>query len=515
VRKSALGLGLAALILVAEGTDGPVFGEQHAPTKVRQAAVAGMFYPADPAKLKQTVSESLSSARVERFAQPIKALMAPHAGYTYCSRTLGAAYKQIEAASFPYDTVVLVGPCHGFPTKAAAISSAVAWQTPLGLVRVDTERARRFVEHNARIEFDDKAHAQEHCLEVQLPYLIVASGGKPFTIVPMVTNSANPADHEILARALVRFAGTPGTLIVLSTDLSHYPTADTARKVDKAILGAVASLDHGLLVNTNKRLMNERHSGLSVTMGGLDAATCLQRAAKELGITEAREIDYTHSGMTGGDNSRVVGYGAVVFTGPGKPGPGGEAEPLTLSFSQQSKRELIDMVHAAVKAAVEGRWVSFDPSDNQELNVRVGCFVTLKNRGELRGCIGAFGSDAPLWRTVKEIAVQSATMDARFKANPITPQEVPELEVEISVLSPMRRVVDALKEIKLGRDGIVIRDKGRSGTFLPQVATETGWSLEEFLGHCARDKAGLDWDGWKSPTAGIFSYTCTIIREEK
>ena len=515
MRKSALCLSIAAVIAVVSGAAGLIFAETPTGPKVRQAAVAGMFYPADAATLKRTVSESLSAAQVERFDQPIRAIMAPHAGYVYCGRTLAAAYKQIEAAAFPYDTAVLVGPSHGFPTKAAALSSADAWQTPLGSVRVDAELSRRFADHNPRIEFDDRAHAREHCLEVQLPYLIVASGGKPFSIVPIVTSSADPVDHEILARALVRLARTPRTLIVLSTDLSHYPTADAATKVDKAILGAVTSLDPAVLESTDRRLMKEGHAGLSVTMCGLNAVVCLQRAAKGLGITAAKEIDYTHSGMSGGDSRRVVGYGAVVFTGAGISGAVTDGGPQTLSFSQQSKNELTGMVRAAVQAAVEGKWVAFDATDNPELNVRAGCFVTLKNKGELRGCIGTFSSDAPLLRTVREIAIQSATMDERFRANPITPREVPELQVEISVLSPMRRVVDALKEIELGRDGIVITDNGRSGTFLPQVATETGWTLEEFLGHCARDKAGLDWNGWKSPTAGIFAYTCTIIQEEE
>jgi len=172
---------------------------------------------------------------------------------------------------------------------------------------------------------------------------------------------------------------------------------------------------------------------------------------------------------------------------------------------------LTNIARVAVKAAVEGKWVSFDASDNPELNVRVGCFVTLKNKGELRGCMGTFSSDVPLWRTVREIAVQSATMDGRFRSNPITAREVPELQVEISVLSPMRRVVDALKEIKLGRDGIVITDKGRNGTFLPQVATETGWSKEEFLSYCCSHKAGLPSDAWKDKKTEVFLFTAEIF----
>jgi uncharacterized protein (TIGR00296 family) len=109
------------------------------------------------------------------------------------------------------------------------------------------------------------------------------------------------------------------------------------------------------------------------------------------------------------------------------------------------------------------------------------------------------------------MAISSATRDFRFVNNPISFAEVPDLDIEISVLSPMREICNPLEEIKLGRDGIVITDQGKSGTFLPQVATETGWTLVEFLGHCARDKAGLAWDGWRSPTCRIYAYTATII----
>jgi hypothetical protein len=274
--------------------------------------------------------------------------------------------------------------------------------------------------------------------------LLAAAGGKPFKIVPIMTNSPDPLDHEIVARALTRFAGNPKTLIVLSTDLSHYPTAETAVKVDKAMLAAVASLSARAVEEENRRILKQRHPGLSVTMCGLDAVVCLERAAKRLGITKAKVVSYTHSAMAGGDNQRVVGYGAVIFTGSGrKPSRAEEKGPLKLEFSEQSRKELLAMARKAAEAAVKGEWVSYDPSDNPELQVRAGCFVTLRNKGRLRGCIGRFRSNTPLWRTVREMAVASATMAPRFKADPIRPSELPELEVEISILSPipMKNVV--------------------------------------------------------------------------
>jgi AmmeMemoRadiSam system protein A len=184
-----------------------------------------------------------------------------------------------------------------------------------------------------------------------------------------------------------------------------------------------------------------------------------------------------------------------------------------IRLSAESEKELLAVASEAVEAAVTGKPAPSHIVKNPELQVKAGCFVTLKNKGRLRGCIGCFTSNSPLWKTVREMAAASAVRDDRFRYDPILPSETAELDIEISALSPMREVSDPFKEIVLGRDGVVIEEGGRRGTFLPQVASETGWSLEEFMGHCARDKAGIGWDGWKRKTAKIWAYTVTIVRE--
>ncbi len=482
--------------------------------KIRRPIVAGMFYPDDRQTLRREVERSLAAADKRTFSAPIKAILAPHAGYAYCGATLGSVYKQIAGESFVYDTVALIGPSHRYPTPAASVSSADVWETPLGPVEVDVERARSIVESSSGIVFDDRAHEREHSLETQLPYLIVAAQGKPFKIVPIVTTASDPSDRKEVARALVESLADPKTLIVVSTDLSHYPPADIAEKVDRQILRATASLSPEKVVEANRTISRAGHKGLATAMCGLDAVLCLELAAKGLGITDAELISYTHSGMTSGDTDRVVGYAGMVFTGSGQAPPGEETPPVSLKLSDESKKELLRSVRSAVADAVNGRTPAEIPSDNPELQVKAGCFVTLKNKGRLRGCLGRFTSEEPLWKTAREMAAVSAVMDSRFSNDPIRPAEVPELSVEISVLSPPKEISDPLREVELGRHGIVIRDRGRSGTFLPQVATETGWTLEEFLGHCSRDKAGLGWEGWKRPSAKVFTYTADIIEED-
>ena len=142
------------------------------------------------------------------------------------------------------------------------------------------------------------------------------------------------------------------------------------------------------------------------------------------------------------------------------------------------------------------------------LKMHSGAFVTLKEKGELRGCIGRFTADIPLWKVIQEMAIASSTQDSRF--TPVTAKEIDKLEIEISVLSPMKRIYSA-DEIVLGKHGIYIKKGYYSGTFLPQVATETGWSINEFLGHCACDKAGLSWDGWKD--AELYTYEAFVFSE--
>lgn len=280
-------------------------------------------------------------------------------------------------------------------------------------------------------------------------------------------------------------------------------------------VGNVLGTDAEKLARTDKKILKAGHPGPACTMCGLDAVHCLLDAAKGLGIDRASVLRCTHSGMAGGGTDKVVGYGAMVFTGSARKKVSQTFEPMTVELGTEARKELFAAAREAVRTIVQGKPVSFRPARSEELNVKAGCFVTLKNKGRLRGCIGTFTSDDPLWKTVPEMAMAAARRDPRFRADPITAEEVPELDIEISVLSPMRRVTDPLRELQLGRDGILIRSRGRSGTFLPQVAVQTGWTLEEFLGHCSRDKAGLGWEGWKSPDARVYGYTATVLHESR
>ena len=189
---------------------------------------------------------------------------------------------------------------------------------------------------------------------------------------------------------------------------------------------------------------------------------------------------------------------------------------MTSGLGPEARRELLSIARSALVAAVNCEPLPEVSSKRPELQAKCGCFVTYKNRERLRGCIGCFTSEAPLWRTVAEYAAISATQDLRFSSNPITSKELAEIDIEISVLSPLERIADPL-DLKLGVHGIYIQRGGRSGCFLPQVATEWKMTKEQFLSECCAHKAGLSADAWRDPATSVSVFTADVIeeREEK
>ena len=179
-------------------------------------------------------------------------------------------------------------------------------------------------------------------------------------------------------------------------------------------------------------------------------------------------------------------------------------------MNEAQKHELLEVARDALTAAVTGAPLPQPQTEDPALNAPCGCFVTLKNGGRLRGCIGQFTSDEPLVRLVVEMAKASATSDPRFLADAITPGELNSLDIEISVLSPLERADDPLS-LERGSQGIYIKKGCASGCFLPQVATETGWTKEEFLSYCCAHKAGLAADAWKDPETEVYLFTAEIF----
>jgi len=494
---------LTALIIAGPGE---ALGE------TRPEAVAGSFYPADPSELRRAIDCYLEDA-VDRPVPGPMALIAPHAGYIYSAQIAADAYKQ--AADLNPSTVIIIGTNHTVPAfRGAAVWAEGSFRTPLGEVPVDAEFAKKLLRSDGRFVSRKDAHEREHSVEVQVPFIQVLFPRAK--IVPVVVGSADPDLCDALGDALADAAADRGALIVASTDLSHYPAQDDAATTDGRVLRAIAAGDPDSVRATIRREMNRGIPGLSTAACGEAPILVVMRAARRLGAPYGVAVSYANSGDAAiGDPGRVVGYGAVVFgtgvtspdfSGLDRPSAKGDGSPLRAD----QKRALLRHARCTIDQYLRTRTAPLPRADDPELLVARGAFVTLKKNGELRGCIGHMGEDRPLYRVVSETALKSAFSDRRFA--PLTLEEWGEIAIEISVLTPRRRVAKP-GDIVVGRDGVVIEKDGRSAIFLPQVAPEQGWSREEMLDHlCA--KAGLPGGCWKKE-ARLFVFQADVFHEEE
>lgn len=472
----------------------------------RQPAVAGSFYPADPAELTAMLKTFFDKAPVAEHTGEIAAVISPHAGYVFSGQVAAASYKQLPRDK-AYDRIFLIGTSHYVHLRGASIYNAGNYETPLGEVKVDMDLADKLIGEYNFFEFDPAAHSREHSLEVQLPFLQYWLK-KDFTIVPIIIGSQDPAMARKIAKALKPYF-RPGNLFVISTDLSHYPTYDHARIADEHTLEAVVSGQPSRLLEALRDNEERGYPNLLTSMCGWPGVLALMNITEGRQDIHYQKVLYMNSGDTPyGDHQRVVGYGSVIVTRQGGDPPE-EGDYLT-------RKDKLDLLHVARQTLEErvkhGHLPEIDTTGFSENLLRpAGAFVTLHTRdGQLRGCIGRFLPDEPLYLVVRDMAVAAALQDYRFP--PVTPGEVDDLDIEISVLTPLKRI-HSIDEFKLGRDGIYMVKNGRSGTFLPQVADETHWTKEEFLGHCARDKAGIGWDGWKD--AELYTYRAIVFSEKE
>ncbi len=468
--------------------------------KVRKPAVAGKFYPADQQRLSQAVRYYLDSARPSLGKRPV-ALISPHAGYIYSGQICADAFKQAEG--FDYDLVVLLGTNHtasGF--SKVSVYAEGGFETPLGTLRVDEDVAKKIMELSPDASFVEYVHQQEHSVEVLAPFVLEMF--PKAKIVPAIVGTPDVEAcvrfGEALAKALSSFEDR-SALIVASSDLSHYPSYRDALEVDGAVLDAVEQMSPEKLDETVKKQMARNIGGLGTCACGQSPVMAAMAAAKALGAGCAKVVSYANSGdALAGGHDRVVGYGAVAFFKKGD--CEGIPDDLGETVAKQGRGDLSNpedqkLLLSLARKTIEQYLNSgtlpllrdFDPG----LAVRRGAFVTLKKHGQLRGCIGHMAEDMSLYRVVSAMAVQAAFNDRRF--TPVTPSEFPELDIEISVLTPFEKV-SSYEDIVVGTDGVVLEKDGKSAVFLPQVAVEQGWDRDRMLEQlCA--KAGLSPGSWK------------------
>jgi len=430
-----------------------------------------MFYPDNPIELKQTLADLLANAQAADSPRAPKALIVPHAGYVYSGAVAASAYARLGELRGRIRRVVLLGPTHRVYVRGLALPEAERFATPLGEIQLDRE-AMQGIADLPQVTISAAAHQLEHSLEVQLPFLQLVLGD--FMLLPLAVGEAT-ADE--VAAVLEQVWGGDETLIVISSDLSHFLPDALARKVDGGTVDAILALD--------PHLSHEQACGATPVNG-------LLLAARKHGLHPVA-LDVRNSSDTAGDPDRVVGYAAFAFTAEACPEKSRKVEAdqaeaeKGASLLTLARAEIARQFWEKVAAPPAEPWMA-EPGAS---------FVTLTRKGDLRGCIGTLEAHRPLGIDVRENAVAAAFRDPRFM--PLSRTEFDDVRVEVSVLSPHEVLAagtekDALAVLRPGIDGVVFEYGHFRSTFLPQVWEQLP-DPAEFLAHLKR-KAGLPLDFW-------------------
>jgi len=463
--------------------------------KIRKLAVAGDFYPKEPAMLNKQLEEYLEQAEKVAAEGKLRILIVPHAGTSYSGQTAAEGFKQISGEK--YSKIIILGVSHKNPISHAAVYAEGLWETPFRDIEIDQALANKLISDKYKIVADDAPHEKEHSLEI--PILFLEKVQKNYTIVPILLGRPDSALVDYLA---YKIAGVldEETLLIISTDLSHYPNWQDANYADRntinAILsGKVQALDNMVAFNTA-----DKYPGLSTSACGYHALRVALRLSEILSINNIKEFDYTNSGDITGDKGKVVGYVAMGMYSKNIP-------PIVLD--ENAKEEALVLARETLENYYENVHQNYTPV-NADLNHPIGAFVTLTKNGALRGCIGHFEPEEPLYKTIQEVSISSATKDTRF--TPVTKNELAEIEIEISTMSPQRRMKN-WEDIEIGKHGVRIINRGKTGTLLPQVATDNNWDLVTFLETICWQKMGLDKGCYKNTASQIYVYETDIFAE--
>ncbi|MFO7692705.1 MAG: AmmeMemoRadiSam system protein B [Vicinamibacterales bacterium] len=476
---------------------------------MRPAAFAGQFYPGEAGRLRAALDAFMRDALPARVDQPV-AIVAPHAGYIYSGQIAADAYRQ--AAAGPVELVVILGTNHTSGSfRRVSVFDGEGYRTPLGVARVDRQAAEALVKEGGGV-FDSTLHAREPSVEVQVPFVQHLFPGA--AIVPVVVGAPDPDTCRRFGRAVAALAAGRPTLIVASSDLSHYPDRRVAADLDRRSLEAIADLNAGALGEAQTRLENPEGRGVETRACGEGPIRVAIEAARALGALRGTVVSYANSGDTViGDPGRVVGYGSVAFS-RGAPGADVRAiHPIRAdaagALDAADRKVLLRLARETITRYLRTDTVPLPRGGSARLLRESGAFVTLKSRGQLRGCIGRIQSAEPLIQLVGRLALDSAFKDSRFR--PVNAAELGSLDVEVSVLTPLASVAGP-DAIQPGRDGVVLSVGERSAVFLPQVAGEQGWGRTELLDNLAQ-KAGLVPGAWRDRRAKLLTFQADVFDE--
>jgi len=456
---------------------------------VREPVVAGSWYPGDEEELSNAVDGYFLNVKKLDINGTIKAIIAPHAGYAYSGQIAATAFKQLDDI---YKDVFLLGPSHRYPLEKASIADATHYKTPLGEIKI-SEKAKQMLKEEI-INSIPEAHAKEHSLEIELPFLQKQLSN--FELVPILIGRIDPEQFkEIILKYLEE-----DDLIVVSVDLSHYHEYEEAKELDYFAIEKIINLDDIGIFNAE--------------IDAPWAVSTLLKIAKEKNWIPYL-LYYANSGDITKDKTRVVGYASILFYEEEK-----KEEELTKKEKELSNEEKDFLLNLARKTLdgyyKTGKKININEEHLTEnlLNVQ-GCFVTLVKNGRLRGCIGHILPQEELYKCVIDNAISAAIYDTRF--NPVTKDELKDIEIDVSVLSvPEKLPFESGEELKSKLrpliDGVVLKQGFYQSTYLPQVWEQLP-GKEQFLSSLC-NKAGMDSNCWKDTKTEVFTYQADVFEEE-
>lgn len=468
---------------------------------VRKPAVAGQFYPGSRENLSRSVDQYLKKAKKHPLTGKPVALLVPHAGYVYSGAIAAEGFKSIGKG---WKKVIIIGSSHHYSIDKAALYGKGSFKTPIGEVPVDTGITDKLLKSSSLFEENRRAHRDEHSLEVEIPFLQEIL--KNFSIVPILVNSRDLDVLRKIGEKIAEVMRGSEVLLVISSDLSHYPEKNTAREVDLSYLEVLKRMDPEYLSLSSSIFLERGEKNLGTTCCGQPALIASLYAVKKLGGNHAQILKYMNSGDVEriGDPDRAVGYAAVAFTIS-------DSEPRKgFSLSKKEKNYLLAEARRSISDGLNDKKFNYKKlSKNPALNSPAAVFVTLTQSGDLRGCIGTTMPRTTLLEGIRYFARQAAFHDPRFRA--LGKNELGKTHIEISILSNPWPVRDS-GEIVPGKHGVIVQKGYRSGLFLPTVWDQLP-EKEDFLSRLCSGKAGLPPDCWKDPDVKMRIFTTDIFEE--
>lgn len=468
---------------------------------IRKAAVAGSWYPGDKENLEAAINTYLNNVNKANLNGTIKALIVPHAGYSFSGQVAATAFRQLDDT---YGTVIIIGPSHTSNFIGASIPDFTHYETPLGLVKL-SNKAKELSKEKF-FQSHPTAHLKEHDIEIELPFLQKVL--KNFEIIPILIGaSTTPDELNSIARTLKRYVDDK-TLIVVSTDFTHYGPNYGYLPFTENIQENLKNLD---LTAVDRILSNDPEGFLEFcdktkcTICGRQAITILLYMFKDENI-KPYLLYYTTSGALTNDYTNSVSYATMAFTQQ-------EKEQL----NEEEQEFLLELARDTVEQYLKtGKKPSVDESKlTPALKEVQGCFTTFTENNNLRGCIGHILPQEELYKCVMDNAINAAVNDARF--NPVVYDEMKDIKIEVSVLTVPQKLEfssgeDLLSKLRPMVDGVVLKQGFRQSTYLPQVWANFK-SKEEFLPSLCM-KGGMPLDCWKNTDTEVYTYQAFVFEEE-